>query len=429
MQKAGKIYIIGIGFKPLDRRAQEIIRDVQTILTFRRIFEIFGGYDELKMVRDRVQVIDSVDELIELIRSKIAGSASQPVVLLTSGDPMFYGVGRRIIDEFGKDVVEIFPELSSVQVAFSRIKEPWDNARLISLHGTGSKYQIDDVTKLLKKYDRVAVLTDRRNTPTAIAAGIFDSLPAAVASSLRMYVCEKLGYPDEKVTQGTLEDMAKMSFSDPNVVIIIAQRPIALDAPRVIRYGLKADEIQHCRGMITKDEVRAVTLHRLRLPEAGVFWDIGSGSGSVSIEAARMCPELRVFAIEREGEQIANIRENKARFDAANVEITEGEAPEVLKGLPPPHRVFIGGSGGKLKGIVDFIGEKMPCGVVVINAATLETLNEAITYLENHSFMVEVSEISVSRSRVIGRKRHLSALDPVFVVVGEKLENCIRDED
>jgi precorrin-6B methylase 2 len=110
------------------------------------------------------------------------------------------------------------------------------------------------------------------------------------------------------------------------------------------------------------------------------------------------------------------------------VEIVAGEAPEALKGLPPPHRVFIGGSGGKLKDIVDFIGEKMPCEVVVINAATLETLNEAILYLENHSFEVEVSEISVSRSKVIGKKKHLSALNPVFVVVGKKMRNCIDNK-
>ncbi len=417
MQKASKIYVIGIGFKPLGKKAQEIIKDAQAILTFRRIFEIFESYDEFEMVKDKVQVINNVNKIISLIRAMSLDPAPQAIVLLASGDPSFYGIGRRIINEFGKDMVEIFPDLSSIQMAFSRIKEPWDDALLISLHGT-RQYQIKDLPKLLKEHRKIAILTDRKNTPTAIAAGIFNSLPPALGSSLKVYVCEKLGYPDEKVIQETLEDIAKMSFSDPNVVIV--QRPIACDAPCTIRYGLKADEIQHCRGMITKDEVRAVTIHKLRLPRAGVFWDVGAGSGSVSIEAARMCPESSIFAIEKKDEQKANIKANKTKFNTGSVEIVAGEAPEALKELPAPHRVFIGGSGGKLKDIVDFIGEKTPCEVVVINAATLETLNEAILHLEDHSFAVEVSEISVSRSKIIGKKKHLSALNPVFVVVGKK---------
>jgi precorrin-6Y C5,15-methyltransferase (decarboxylating) len=187
-----------------------------------------------------------------------------------------------------------------------------------------------------------------------------------------------------------------------------------------IKFGLSEDEIAHSRGLITKDEVRAVSIHKLRLPQKGVLWDVGAGSGSVSIEAARLLPGLRVYAIERNREQIELIQENKKKLGATNITTTCGEAPEILRDLPPPDRVFIGGHGGNLSGIVRRIKEKMPKGIIVINAIALETLNEAILVLENNGFDPEVSQVSVSRSKIVGGQRHMSALNPVFVIKGEK---------
>src|SRR3989339_450267 len=186
-----------------------------------------------------------------------------------------------------------------------------------------------------------------------------------------------------------------------------------------VRFGLTEDDIMHSRGLITKDEVRAVTIHKLRLPQRGVLWDIGAGSGSVSVETARLYPEIKVFAVEKDKEQIKNIRENRIKFDAVNIEIIIGGAPDALLNLPRPDRVFIGGSGGKLKEIIDLIA-KMQTAIIVINAATIETLNEAVQNLENNGFEVEVSELSVSRSKSIAGKKHMSALNPVFIIIGEK---------
>ncbi|MCG2813047.1 MAG: precorrin-6Y C5,15-methyltransferase (decarboxylating) subunit CbiT, partial [Thermodesulfovibrionales bacterium] len=171
---------------------------------------------------------------------------------------------------------------------------------------------------------------------------------------------------------------------------------------------------------ITKDEVRAVTIHKLRLPQKGVLWDIGAGSGSVSIEAAKLYPELKVFAVEKNEEQIKNIKENRIKFDATNIEIIKGQAPDVLKNIPVPDRVFVGGSGGTIKDIIEFVNSKISSGIVVINAITIETLNEAIKSLENKGFAVEVSEVSVSRSKTVSGKRHMSALNPVFIITGVK---------
>jgi precorrin-6Y C5,15-methyltransferase (decarboxylating) len=187
-----------------------------------------------------------------------------------------------------------------------------------------------------------------------------------------------------------------------------------------ITFGLKEDEISHSRGLITKDEVRAVSIHKLRLPRKGIFWDIGAGSGSVSVESARLFPLLKVYAVEKNEEQTANIGKNIDRFRLSNVAVISGMAPDILKDLPPPDRVFIGGSSGRLSGIIGCIAERMLKGVIVLNATTLETLNEATLLLEKYGLDPEVSQVSVSRSKIVGGQRHMAALNPIFIITGEK---------
>jgi precorrin-6Y C5,15-methyltransferase (decarboxylating) len=434
-----KIYVIGIGYKALDNTAREIVLASEIILASKRLFEVFKGYKEYEAVKDKIKVINNVDETIAFIHSAIhpasggsAGadnsqSAIDSIVLLASGDPAFFGIGRRAVREFGKDAVEIIPDLSSIQIAFSRIKESWDDAFLMSLHGGPDPkkrrrlpYESDDIPYLLQRHNKILILTDKENNPSVIAKVLLESsaLLLFCSSALKVYVCEKLGYPDEKITEGSPEEIAGMSFAEPNIVIIqnLNESSFSLQAPAL---GLRENEIAHSRGLITKDEVRAVTVHKLRLPKRGVLWDIGAGSGSVSIEAARLYPELKVIAVEKNEEQIKNIKENRIKFDATNIEIIKGQAPDALINLPAPDRVFIGGSGGKLKEIIDLIA-KTQTAIIVINAATVETLNIAVAELQRNGFLVDVSQVSVSRMKKIREGSSFSALNPVFVIVGEK---------
>jgi precorrin-6Y C5,15-methyltransferase (decarboxylating) len=427
-----KIHVLGIGYRPFDKKSREVLLQAEVILASTRLSEVFRGYEEYEEVKGKVLVINRIDELMEYMRSN-AGKRS--IVLLASGDPLFFGIGRRVLDEFGPERVEMLPDLSSIQLAFSRIKELWDDAFLMSLHGGPDPakrrrlpYEIEDIPALLDAHHKIAILTDRENNPPAIANILQSSLPAPRASLL-MHVCEKLGYADEKITSGTPAEIAVMTFVDPNVVIILNNAQVrksgSAEAGNIAKktgpcFGLTEGEIAHSRGLITKDEVRAVSLHRLRLPQKGVLWDIGAGSGSVSIEAARLSPGLKIYAIERNEEQLAHIEENRTRFGVGNIAITAGEAPEVLRDLTSPDRVFIGGSGGELSGIIRRVREKMPRGIVVINAVTLETLNEALLLLENNGFEPEVSQVTISRSKIVKGQRHLSPLNPVFVIRGER---------
>ena len=230
-----KIIVIGIGYRPFYRRESEIVLCAESILASQRLFDIFQRYEEFGAVRDRIKVINNVNETFDFIKSRISatsaqGNVSQNIVLLAAGDPLFFGIGKRAIEEFGKEHVEILPDLSSIQVAFARIMESWDGAFLISLHGGPDpekrrklEYEMSDIPSLVARYTKLAILTDRENSPAKIAGELLHSAVAGHGkSAITMHVCEKLGYPDEKITQGTPERISLMDFDDPNVVIIIA---------------------------------------------------------------------------------------------------------------------------------------------------------------------------------------------------------------
>ncbi len=218
------IYVIGVGYTPLSEEASGIVFDSDAILVSKRLNDVFMRYREYEQVTDRVRVINNVDNTLEFLHNN---HTALKITVLASGDPLFCGIGRRIAREFGKDSVMIIPDLSSMQVAFSRIKEPWDNALLMSLHGgpdpakrRKTEYSPEDIPLLLERHGKIAILTDRVSNPPTIA-GIFRSAELVSKVKPIFYVCERLGYEDEKITTGSPEEIEGLSFSDPNIVIIL----------------------------------------------------------------------------------------------------------------------------------------------------------------------------------------------------------------
>ncbi|MCX7913015.1 MAG: precorrin-6y C5,15-methyltransferase (decarboxylating) subunit CbiE [Thermodesulfovibrionales bacterium] len=419
-----KLYVIGVGYKPLDNYSKGVIEKADFILTSGRIFELFNQTDSYQRVKEKVKVINNVDDTIEFIRSNYFKTDN--IVLLASGDPLFYGIGKRAIEEFGKESVEIIPDLSSIQVAFAKIKESWEDAFLMSLHGgpDPSKrrhllYDITDLPSLIKIHRKILILTDKKNNPSEIAKELVSS---GFSGELRLYVCERLGYPDERIIMGSPHDIWGRDYSYPNLVIILNDSIDRVESPLKegeIVFGLSEDELYHTAGLVTKDEVRAVVIHKLRLPKRGVFWDIGAGSGSISFESAGVSPFLKIYTIEKNIDQIQHIKNNLRKFFTKNIELVEGEAPEVLRNLPPPHRVFIGGSGGKIEEIVQFAANSL-AQIIVINATKLETLYRSINSLKVLNYEVDVVQVSISKMKALGMGNFLSANNPVFVIRGIK---------
>ena len=177
--------------------------------------------------------------------------------------------------------------------------------------------------------------------------------------------------------------------------------------------------MHHSRGLITKDEVRAAGLHKLRLPDKGVLWDVGGGSGSVSLEAARMCPELAVYIIERKIEEQENIRNNIITYNACNMHLIKGEAPDALAGLPAPDRVFIGGSGNRLDTIIELAASKLSAsGRIVVNAVLKKTAEQAPSLLHRQGLQVETATLSVTRTRYPEHKTQ--QFNPITIITGCK---------
>ncbi len=219
-----RIFVIGIGYRPLGKKAGEMLANSRAVYVSDRLLDVFTRYEEYESVRDRLKVNNSVSETIASIKASLIEGPSSPVTLLASGDPMFFGIGRRTVEEFGKEMVEIVPDVSSIQEAFARICEPWDNAFLVSMHGGPDphcrrklEYGLEDMPQLLMEHKKMAILTDDVNNPAVIAKALADK---GGNTGITIHVCEKLGYPDEKITVGTPDEIMGKSFCEPNVMIV-----------------------------------------------------------------------------------------------------------------------------------------------------------------------------------------------------------------
>ncbi|MEW6426905.1 MAG: precorrin-6y C5,15-methyltransferase (decarboxylating) subunit CbiE [Thermodesulfobacteriota bacterium] len=354
--------------------------------------------------------ISPLAEALSGIETRLA--AGEDIGVLVGGDPLFFGIGRRLIERFGRERLTILPACTSLQLLCARLAVPWDDLALVSLHGR----RPGSVAMEILRHRRVAVFTDRELTPAAIAGelvGYFSALGApGLAARIGMHVGERLGSGDERLLSASAVELVDRRFSEPNLLLIECDLPPAENC-----FGLSEEEIGHSRGLITKDEVRAVALHQLRLPEAGTFWDVGGGSGSVSLEAAAVQPGLAVYTVERQPAELAHIRANILRHHRYAILPVAGEAPAALVGLPDPDRVFIGGSGGRLPEIVAAASARLrPGGRVVINAVTAVTAALAPQLLAGHGFAVRTATVAVHRYREGGEQE----LNPITIVTGQR---------
>ncbi|MFZ5759146.1 MAG: precorrin-6y C5,15-methyltransferase (decarboxylating) subunit CbiE [Thermodesulfobacteriota bacterium] len=348
------------------------------------------------------------------IRERLASGES--VAVLASGDPLFFGIGRRLLAEFGPERLRVVPGLSAMQEACARFHIPWDDARLVSLHGR----RVGHLPGLLLAAAKTVVFTDGRNRPEVIADQLLDYLGVIedeeMLADCRLSVAENIGLADERLSSGTLKEIAARRFAPLNVLVV--QRPGRSGLPR---FGLTEAEISHSRGLITKDEVRAVTLHRLALPEEGVLWDVGAGSGSVAVEAGRLCPDLTILAVEKREEELANIRQNIRRYGVYNVVPIPGEAPAVLNLLSDPDRVFVGGSSGALESIIGQAAARLAAGGrIVANGVTAQTVRLAPQFMAAAGLRVTVSRISCERNDLPASGESPRIFHSISIVTGRK---------
>lgn len=404
---------MGVCRQDLTVRHWERIRRADIIMGGRRHLALF---DDLDMPKH--EIASPIEAAVDFMRQNMT---DQRIVVLASGDPLFFGIGALLISRLGSEHVEIDTNVSSVAVAFARIKEPCSRARVISLHGRGS---LSDVLHAMgsgqpdQSNQPVAVLTDPRHSPAWLAG----ELQARGIDQVAMAVCERLGAADEKVAWYTPEQAAAEVFKEPNVVVF---KPMAAGTPvrTPLHMGMAEDAFAHESSLITKSEVRAVSLAKLRLRPGLTLWDLGAGSGAVGIEAALMLGGGRIVAVEQKAERAACIRQNARRFGVYNLDVVEAVLPAGIEVLPPPDRVFIGGGGCALPQIIQAACRKLtPQGVIVINTVLLDNLHAALETLRHIGLEIDIVQVQVSRAKPMPWSLRLDAVNPVWIISANRTE-------
>mgnify|MGYP001828676799 CR=1 FL=1 len=402
------VTIIGMGMtvKDLTARHLEIIDKADILVGGKRLLNHFQAS------RARKKVIGKdIDEIVCFVKNE---RKKKRVVVLASGDPMFYGIGRRMVDAIGAKNTLIYPNISSIAAAFARIKEPWDDVCLVSLHGRKNE---SGLFRALEENNKIAVLTDPKNNPARLAARLLENQ----FFNYQICVLEALGSKSEMVNWYTLAEAAKKKFADPNLVVL-KRSPNATEDQKRLFLGAPDSWYDHDRGLITKSEVRAISLSKLRLAADHILWDLGAGSGSVSMEASLMVRKGKIFAVEKKSERVEHIQNNKKRFGIGNLKVIQAELPQGLAKLPRPDSIFIGGGGRQLKSIIAAASQYLkPQGVMVINTVLIPNVETARATLENLEFTTEIIQVQINRSRQMPWALRMEAANPVWIIAGLRI--------
>ena len=373
------------------------INDCDVLVGGERHLAFFPSFKGEKLV-----IKGGLKPLIETLQKE-----TRNVVILVSGDPLFYGLGGVLAKKLS---IEIYPYTSSMQLAFSKMQESWQDAYITSLHGR----PIKGFAQKIDGRKKVAILTDEINSPQAIATYLkrFGML------EYDAFIAENLEGTQERCRFMSLDEMENETFSPLNVVILKQREEVkrsAIGIDDTAFYQRKPD-----KGLITKKEIRVLCLNELQIKEDSVVWDIGTCTGSVAIEAAKIAREGAVYAIEKNEGDLENcfMNQQKHRTDFTAI---LGKAPERLDEFPDPNAIFIGGNGGNMQHLLALCIERLQNGGrLVMNIATIENLAEAMGHLKSLGCEVTVLQAQISRSKPILNLTRFEPLNPIFIVTAQK---------
>ncbi|MDR3637199.1 MAG: precorrin-6y C5,15-methyltransferase (decarboxylating) subunit CbiE [Isosphaeraceae bacterium] len=401
------VWVLGIGADgagSLSARARTALSAATFVAGGRRHLELVGPTQAETFV-----IGDNIPALVDRLSRR---GAEERCVVLASGDPLFYGVGRALSQSLGSGSVTVEPSLSSMQLAFARAGLAWDDAVIASVHGR----PLADTLRPLLGRPKIGLFTHDGQSPAMVAAFFLEH----GLDDYDAWVAENLGTPDERVHAFGLPELVGRDFADLNVLLL--QRNGAASVLEVEGAAAGLDDSYFAQPdtgpvLLTHADVRAIVLARFReLPE-GPIWDVGAGLGGVAVELARAFPRREVVAVERSAERLSYLGINRARFGAYNLRIVAGEAPEALAGEARPAAIFIGGSGGRLRGVLDQAQEHLlPSGRLVANFLGLENLADALAMLRSAAWRFSVTQVAVSHDQPLAGLTTLVPERPVWVV-------------
>jgi precorrin-6B C5,15-methyltransferase / cobalt-precorrin-6B C5,C15-methyltransferase len=375
---------------------------------------------------ERLLLESSLEQFFERLKQI---SEQKRTAVLASGDPFYFGIGRRLVAALGPERVMAFPNITSIQALFARLAEAWEEVRVVSLHGGVRSLQPAAWLQVVKAASKVAIFTDPQHHPGWVARQLLE----AGMAEYSLIVAENLGLPTENIRSLSLQEAMAGSFSSLNIVVVNGKeatpqiepdelilgsghgQPPDLDSLPV--FGLPEGAFEHEAGMITKMEVRAVVLAYLQLEPGLVLWDLGAGSGSVSIEAARITRLKEVLAVEKKPGRYEALLRNVKKLGCNEVRAVLGRTLEVIHLWPDPDRVFIGGSGDELPAVLQQVAARLrPGGRVVQTAVSLDTLEKVRSFWRTKPVAIEISQLQVNRPAAIAESVRFGALNPIFII-------------
>lgn len=400
LQDKWKVSLVGIGMgtaETLTAEGKEACKKAQLLIGAKRMLEAADQRQHTYASYQPEEIVNYIKEHPEY----------ENVAVLLSGDAGFYSGASRLLKRLEDEPqieARVIPGISSVAYFCAKLGVSWEDAALRSLHG-----RQDNILAAVREHEKTVILAGSAQSVRSLCR----KLAEYGYGSLKVCVGADLSYDTEKIIEGTAESLQEYQGAD--LAVIYVENPDTCKGMAV--HGLPDGEFMRGDVPMTKEEVRSISLSKLRLAKDSVVYDVGAGTGSVAVEAALRVTDGIVYAVEKKEEAIELIEKNQKKMKADNLVIVKGEAPDALLGLPVPDCVFIGGSTGNLKGILDTVYQKNKKARVVINTITLETLTEAKHCMEELPVAEEeIVQISVSRSKKAGRYHMMLGLNPVTVI-------------
>ena len=402
-----QVNIVGIGMGNTDLmtgEAKSAIRDADCVIGAKRIVDSVASDKARFESMDNPKILAYIKEHHEYRRFAV----------LMSGDTGFYSGTKKLLPMLKDYAPRVYPGISSIQYLCSKLGLSWDDARIISLHGrTGS------AVPFVAENKKVFALVGGSGAVNKICKELCDAgLSDAVVSA-----GERLSYSDEKITTGTAQELKNLHFD--TLCAVLIRNKNAFPGKRA--WSLPDDAfLRSTDGKVvpmTKGEIRAISIAKLMLDADSVAYDIGAGTGSVSVEMAGICSRGEVYAIECRKDAAELIRVNKKRFTLHNLSVVEGSAPEACEPLPPPTHAFLGGTSGNMSKIMEMLIKKNPNVRIVINLISLESIAEMIHCLKKFGFdNAEIVQVTIAKSKKLGSHRLMTGQNPIMIITCQKTE-------
>lgn len=407
-----KITLVGIGMgniETMTEQGRNAIESSTLLIGAERMVNAFPDYrGEVCYAISPAKIMESIGEHPD------DGS----VAVIFSGDVGFFSGAKKLnlmLEELKQAdsrwceyETEFIPGISSLQYFSARLKLPWEDTKIVSLHG-----REDNIMGAVWNHKKVFFLTGGDYSVQKVCRILSDNgLKEAI-----VHVGERLSYPEERIITATAENVSKEEFD--SLAVMIVENEKTIQRP-VNTHGIKDELFVRGQVPMTKSEIRSISISKLQLRPGDIVYDIGAGTGSVAVEMALQAFEGSVYAVECNEEALGLIQQNAARFGAWNLHVVGGKAPEALVSLPAPDRAFIGGSKGNLAEIMELLKRKNPRIRVVVNAITLETLAEAVSQFQKLGFEdVDIVQIFAAHGKTAGSYHMMQAENPVFIISGE----------